>query len=362
MAVDSMVGMAVGWAFGDASLETLTELSRNRALPELLQQELVLNFGYAAILTLACAMVLAIVEPLTGHDVDICRAAGLPIPPNEYSSVTRKHALWIRGRLRPLWCLLSRATEVMVMATWAFALRRLIVSGVVEDDSGGADRDGEREEELYERVLLLWAIALTGICAVCVTKLERCRLLLHERVRDARASECAEASAGYYADGYAVEYAGEGTSDDYYTGRLRHPLAPVDRVAHLRAAARGAVCAVAVQIFSLIEGALGWVTGCAWTDAVVAWTPLASYPTVSVMMKDAGVTLLLTLFGVSWLIATRASNQLADEKKGDRSEVEKFFFTKAMTFFVGWRYAHFLRFCAVRMLCGCCAGTCENAW
>ena len=39
------------------------------------------------------------------------------------------------------------------------------------------------------------------------------------------------------------------------------------------------------KCLGLLEGAAAWATGCAWTDAVVAWTPLADYPTALGTLK-----------------------------------------------------------------------------
>ncbi len=92
--------------------------------------------------------------------------------------------------------------------------------------------------------------------------------------------------------------------------------------------------AVLVRGLLLVEGSFAWVVGCAWTDAVVQWTPLVMYPTPQVVLEDSGVSVALTVLAVCWLILTGPSadamSGLSDDKKGDRGEIEKFFFTKAL--------------------------------
>jgi len=91
-----------------------------------------------------------------------------------------------------------------------------------------------------------------------------------------------------------------------------------------------------VQFLALLEGATAWVTGCAWTDAIVAWTSLAAYPTPLVAVKTLVTSVVISVLGVSWLVFSGRSNTLSDEKKGSREEVELFFATNACVFVVGW--------------------------
>jgi hypothetical protein len=76
-----------------------------------------------------------------------------------------------------------------------------------------------------------------------------------------------------------------------------------------------------VEWLMLVEGATAWVTGCAWTDALVAWTSLGAYPTAAVAMQDVGVSALLTLVGMGWLaLSGRQPDAISDEAKGSREE------------------------------------------
>ena len=47
---------------------------------------------------------------------------------------------------------------------------------------------------------------------------------------------------------------------------------------------RAAFC----QMLVLLEAAMGWVSGSAWTDALVFWSPLGDQPTWDVIFKDFG--------------------------------------------------------------------------
>ena len=97
-----------------------------------------------------------------------------------------------------------------------------------------------------------------------------------------------------------------------------------------------------IEFLMLTEGATAWVTGCAATDAIVAWTSLGDYPTGSVAMQDLGVCILLTVLAIGWLaLSGRRTDAPISEsvaKASTREEVELFFMTNALTFVVGWSW------------------------
>ena len=110
-----------------------------------------------------------------------------------------------------------------------------------------------------------------------------------------------------------------------------------------------------VQFLALMEGATAWVTGVAWTDAIVAFTSLGQYPTAAVTLQDVGVGSLLTAIAIGSLafagrqrasggggphaMAGHAlSGAISEEAKGSREAVELFFLTNALTFVVGWSW------------------------
>lgn len=97
-----------------------------------------------------------------------------------------------------------------------------------------------------------------------------------------------------------------------------------------------------IQYLALLEGATAWVTGIAWTDAIVAWTSLGEYPSPRVTLADLGVCVTITLSALLWLALsgrrTGPAGALSDRAKGSREEVELFFATNALTFVVSWSW------------------------
>ena len=105
------------------------------------------------------------------------------------------------------------------------------------------------------------------------------------------------------------------------------------------------MAAALVGFLELMEGAFGWVTGCAWVDAVVSLSALAEYPTPVVTLKDVGLALASTLAGGAFLAlrGEAPSLALADDQRASREEVELFFFTGAICWAVGWCWIVVLR-------------------
>lgn len=68
------------------------------------------------------------------------------------------------------------------------------------------------------------------------------------------------------------------------------------------------------------------------------------YPTVQVLLGDVAASLCFTLLAVLWLLYV-AEDPFAydDVKKLERSTVERFFITNALSFFVGWTYIVWMR-------------------
>ena len=97
---------------------------------------------------------------------------------------------------------------------------------------------------------------------------------------------------------------------------------------------------VVVSICVLAEGTLGWITGCAWTNAVESfWPSLPMYPSLPILISDLGATTAVTLLSTVWLIyCADDPTKYTDEQKEDREAVERYFITNAMSFFVGWCY------------------------
>lgn len=105
------------------------------------------------------------------------------------------------------------------------------------------------------------------------------------------------------------------------------------------------VRATLISLCALLEGTLGWITGCAATDAFSAlWIWLQYYPSFPVLTANLGAVLLVTALAVLWLLFVADDPfQYNDEQKGRRSNMERYFITNAMSFFVGWTYVVVLR-------------------
>ena len=98
------------------------------------------------------------------------------------------------------------------------------------------------------------------------------------------------------------------------------------------------------RILVLLEATMGWVSGCAWTDAIIFWSPLAAYPTGSVCLKDLGIALATTLFSISWLVVNSGSSAAVDDSSEVRREhVERYFITNALSYVTGWAWVGLLR-------------------
>lgn len=170
---------------------------------------------------------------------------------------------------------------------------------------------------LFERALLLWAISLTGLFAALNVKVRRWRdrCSVPPQLR-----EKSDAAAG---------------------GRARRctRLAALCRLFDWRA-----LCA---QCLSLVEATFGWVTGCAWTDAIARFTALSknTLQAPSVAAEDVRVAAALTLVALAWLVvhAPRDSGASASEHDLARDHFEAAFATNAFVFVVGWAWVIALR-------------------
>ena len=76
-----------------------------------------------------------------------------------------------------------------------------------------------------------------------------------------------------------------------------------------------------MQLLYLAEAIFGWVTGCAWTDAIVLicyptdGSGYAREPTFSAAAFSLLVAILLTLLALIWLAATGDDTVLDDDER-----------------------------------------------
>jgi len=311
--VPAMAGMCAGWALGDAGVQALVEIDHQSAAAsagdasgsgEAAPTHNSANLAFAAVVTLASAVVILALQASAAFcgrcwawcaDGDAassgdaagcleqwCGGRGSPTAQLRQ----RAHSLRseVGAQLGSQRRLLPTALQAATSIVWSYALRSLIVSGLPKDERGGP---------VYERMLVLWAATLTAGLALVSTKSVACRRWLGARRRG------------------------------------RH----------------AAVAAALVGFLELMEGAFGWVTGCAWVDAVVSLSALAEYPTPVVTLKDVGLALASTLAGGAFLAlrGEAPSLALADDQRASREEVELFFFTGAICWAVGWCWIVVLR-------------------
>lgn len=209
---------------------------------------------------------------------------------------------------------------------------------------------------LFGRTLVLYAIAQTGLFALIVVKLCRWRAFL-ERQSDAPAQQVARLVASADEEqqrrrGQAAADAPIQTASAAATTASDSPapsvapaaVAPLPLVLGggaesasdlLLAEWKGTVesfrqleakltrRAAACKVMVLLEATMGWVSGCAWTDAIVYWSPLNEYPQPRVCAKDVGLAIGLNVLAYSWLVGTAGKAATIDDSaRNDREKVE----------------------------------------
>ena len=193
--------------------------------------------------------------------------------------------------LRTLVLQLVNGLAVMVKIAWAFSFKGFLTWGVSSHQQGSV---------LFDRALLLWAACLTFVFSALTLLLQRWRGWL-------------ELHAAVVSDGAAAGL-------DWR--------------------------ALCVQHLQLLEATFGWVTGCAWTDALVAYTPLGENTIERpwVAAEDLLVASAFTALGVLWLVSTgQAVGASAAVVHHAREHAEAAFATNALCFFVGWSWVVVLR-------------------
>ena len=86
------------------------------------------------------------------------------------------------------------------------------------------------------------------------------------------------------------------------------------------------------------------VAGCAWVDVVLnLFDSLRDDPSPTVLLLNGGVSLLVAAFAIAWFAVTGNStgsnagnNADAGINNEDRAQIEKYFVSNSLAFFVGW--------------------------
>ena len=137
------------------------------------------------------------------------------------------------------------------------------------------------------------------------------------------------------------------------------------------AAALRSAAGASVQLLLLFESTAGWVTGCAFTDAVTTVSgTLSASPKESptVWLADVAIAVAFTIFAFGWLALAHVPSPKAsatsayhdDAQKVQREVIEKDFLTEALSFAVGWGYIVSLR--DVSYLLGRVLGRDSEGW
>ena len=252
--------------------------------------------------------------------------------------------------LRVIVVQLAAGFDVTAKIAWTYAVKGFITWGVSSHQQGNV---------LFDRTLLLWAVSLTFVFSALTLLLQRWRRCVNWRKkfyadRDGgldgaafKAGLDAGLAAGLVAGliaGLVVGLA-VGLAAGLAAGFAAGPLAGLAAglVVGLN---RRALCN---NYLLLLEDTLGWVTGCAWTDALVAYTPLGENTIERpwAAAKDLLVAIVFTALGVLWFVSTGQAaappKRVQQNSDHARARAEAIFATSAFTFFVGWSWVVVLR-------------------
>ena len=176
-----------------------------------------------------------------------------PLASGTLSCGVRAWQLALGYYMRTALVLLINGLTTTVKIVWTFSIKSLLTWGVSPTQQGTV---------LFERALLLWAATLTFAFAALTVTVRRWR----------NRSEVAAHTAATRALIW------------------RHALTG--------------------QSLEVLEATMGWTVGCAWTDALVAFTPLgqsAIARPASTLVSAVGVALAATVLGCTWLLLVCAA-------------------------------------------------------
>jgi hypothetical protein len=297
-----MIGMCIGWALGDACkagfLIQIETKSRGGIGVTAASVESY-NLIFAVLATLVTAIAMLVCQPIAAGRLG-CGANALTVALSCY--------------VRQCVLLLVNGLSVMVKIVWTFSFKGFLTWGI---DAA------QQDTALFQRALVLWAVSLTTVGAALTVLLRRWR----EQLDSAGSGD----SEGGESTGAASERAWR-------------------RASERRRPAWHALCA---QYMEIMEGTFGWVVGCAWTDAIVAYTPLRenTIERPAIAAADVAFASGFTLLGVGWLVLSGQRLSGGVLPRGGpaaevaRSQVEAAFTTNAFVFFVGWAWVVVLRDC-----------------
>ena len=335
----AMTGMLAGWALGDACLQLLVEL-REGSLHSLCAAPPFegspsdctwLDLGYASLLTLLSSLAITQLQPFT-------------------KEIECGDGPWIdyaEDWLEALWQLVSKANATSVMVVWTSAFSSMVLTGL---------RPGYQPVAVTH-LHVFWAMSFTFVGSLVTVRLQRWEYELQGQIQIIRTSLVETPSKSpppgtrEWADMTDAERAEQGARD----------VASLDNLSSGSGANGGGMriqrggrakgghlhrIRMMIEFSNLVQGTLGWVAGCAWTDVAVDLFPSLSLPPTShsILLANVGVALGLTALSTCWLVFGAASSvSLSEEDMTNREAVEAYFLTGAMSFFVGWAWVLVIR-------------------
>ena len=180
--------------------------------------------------------------------------------------------------LADLWAMVARALSVSVMVLWYDTSYRYVTFG--------READPLHPDHRLDKLLVLWAVSITFAGSFAATLLEQLEIELKRRSTKLAAGE------------------------------------------------RDLRVECVVTYSDLLQDSLSWVAGCAWVDVVlVVFSSLQDVPSPIVLMLNFGVSALVAAFAIAWFALTGTGNEGINE---NRDQIEKYFVTNSLAFFVGW--------------------------
>ena len=268
--VPMMLKYIVGWAFAFAVEALLAEWKATYDLCAPPAEEggapicLWVDMGFVSTLTVFSGLVLVVIRPWAKEI--------------EWGDGTCVD--WFEDLVEDLWAMVARGLSVMVMALWYDTAYGFVTYG----DNGA--HDGRKE-----KLLFLWAVAITEAGALIAAGLEQMEIDLKQR----------------------SALLAQGKRD------LR------------------AECALTYS--DLLQDTLSWVAGCAWVDVILASFASLSdpTPTFETLASNCVTSALVAALAVAWFVVTgQAGDGGTGAIEASRETVERYFVSNSFAFFVGW--------------------------
>ena len=338
----------VGWALGAASAQFLEELDHYGDSLSACSSCNLLNAVACMGLTLCTAGLMVVVDPIVER-LEAGVAAVAAVADSQPSRSSR-----LQMMVLAFWQLASRGLKYNVMILWTYVGTHTIKWGVSPT---------EQEQPVFGRLLVTYAISLTTLFAIAVVVLLRWRARIEAMplpLEPTNTSANLASSSPSTAPSTAPSTCLPTTHPTDNAPALPTSNAEVALDAHLMAAHAPDVDrqwllkqlgrlelvmlrrAAFVQVLVLVEAAMGWTTGSAWTDAVVFWSPLSDQPSLWVIAKDSLVAIALSVTMLVWLVLVGGEGtRIGTDAK--RESVERYFLTNAGSFIVGWGWVVLLR-------------------